>query len=118
MPYIKRPTARLRILIFTADDCGVCRDLERSGFVAALRAKFRDVSIVKIDVEPAGEAARADLYEVDSLPTFVIELEHFGVVSTLVGAGTKRTTLKLLGAELKKARTAAKLLRSAGRLPW
>lgn len=109
---------RIRILKFTSPECGVCNQLQKSGFYEELKKEWPDVSVVSFDLSQDGTEKLADAYDVKSVPTFIFDVEHFGTMETIEGAGNKATTLKMFRAALKNAQEISNALKETGVPSW
>ncbi len=122
---------KMRILKFGSKTCGACIAMDRAKTLEKFVERHPNVSIVKFDVsdeenESPKAAALGDVdyeanmklsddYGVEALPTLVFEVETFGEMRRMEGAGN----LKQLEAEYEKALEAAERYSTqAAALPW
>lgn len=111
---------RIRIIKFTSPTCSVCKSLERNGFYDDLKKAHPDVAIVECSVETPDSPADkySTLHDVKGLPTFLFEVEHFGVVDTVEGADAKKQTLKLFDKVIEECRNVSKTMHEVGAPKW
>jgi thiol-disulfide isomerase/thioredoxin len=60
----------VRLLLFRADWCPACRQLDRNGVIDRFAARHDDVPVVRVDVDR--EEAQARRYGINSIPTVVL----------------------------------------------
>ncbi len=73
LPALK-PGKTHRIIKFHADWCHGCADMDKEKVFEKFSAKHPEVQVEKVDIEASkANDALADFYEVENLPTIVIE---------------------------------------------
>jgi len=121
---------KARLLKFGSKTCGACIAMDRSRVLERFASENPDVSIVKLDVsDEEGESppakalgdvdykqnyALSDEYEVESLPTLILEVEGTGELARIEGAANVKQLRELTGV-LEDFKEAVAVSR---RLPW
>ena len=94
---------KMRLLVFTADWCGVCQAMSKSRAVEQFSAIASDVEVEHVDVpDPEAQHDVADDYAVRSMPTLVFESSDGRELARISGgttfAGLQKAYQKALGA--------------------
>jgi thioredoxin 1 len=81
----------IELLVFSAENCGPCKAMERAGIYTEVSAS--GYKVTKIDVYSQND--KASLYRINAMPTFVV-LKDGIEITRAVGARDKAGLLQLI----------------------
>lgn len=121
---------RVRLLKFGSKTCGACIAMDKARVLERLQSEYPHVKVVKLDISdedgesPApkamgevdykGNYALSDDYDVNALPTLILEAEGAGELIRIEGAATFKQLKEMM--EVYEDLTEA--VEQSAKIPW